>query len=204
MTKCPNCGNEDEGAVRYCTKCGTRLDIGGVEPSSARGGPWRCSSCGWQNSSDLARCGSCGASRDSGQPLPPPSRVKTSTAGIWDGSAVPDLRETPITTNRPVIGGACILGSGVLAIISGVYSLAYTRLPVGLEQFKGLVDTCSVIIMLLGVIAIAGGLFALSRKNFVLSLVGAITGMLAASFYVGAILGLAGIILVAFSRDEFK
>ena len=204
MIRCPNCGNEEEGAVRYCTKCGSRLEFGGVQPSSARGGPWRCSSCGWQNSSDLARCGSCGASRDSGLQLPPPPRVKTTTAGIWDDNSLPDSTAPPIKSNRPVIGGVCILGSGLLAIVNGAYSIAYTRIPLELEQFKGLVDTCSAIVLILGVIAIAGGFLALSRRNFVLSIIGAIAGMLTASFLVGAILGLVGIIMVASSRDEFS
>lgn len=123
---------------------------------------------------------------------------------IWDEGALPTKAAPRSHSNLPVMAGVCVIGSGILAVINGLYSIIYTRLPIEFEQLRGLVDTCSVIIMLLGVIAIIGGSFAISRKNFTVSLIGAIMGLMTFSFVVGAILGLVGVILIAVSHDEFE
>lgn len=61
----------------------------------------------------------------------------------------------------------------------------------------GLGVACGVIVLILGVLAILGGIFAIQRKSFALALIGAI-------FTIPSILGLIGLILIAVSRDEFN
>jgi len=77
-----------------------------------------------------------------------------------------------------------LIGGGVLAVGSSAF------------LFGGGV-LCGAVLLVLGIIAILGGIFAIQRKNFALALIGGI-------FVVPSILGLIGLILIAVSKDEFK
>lgn len=82
-----------------------------------------------------------------------------------------------------LVGGGLIAAGSTLALVP---SLGATALGVG----------CGVILVVLGLIAFLGGIYALGRKNFKFAIVGGI-------LVIPSILGLIGLILVAVSKDEF-
>ncbi len=49
---CPNCGNENEPSVKFCSECGTKL--GEAQPS-------HCTQCGAELKPGVKFCGGCGA-----------------------------------------------------------------------------------------------------------------------------------------------
>ena len=107
-------------------------------------------------------------------------------------------------TNKPKIGG-------ILAIISGALtSLGAVNYAIGLGDISGLgkgdippfvpsiifgVPTLSIII---GILALIGGVLAMRRKKWGWSLAGSIAGTLSV-----LPLGIPAIILIALSKDEF-
>lgn len=102
--------------------------------------------------------------------------------------------------------------AGILSIIQGAFNLLgfLGLIFVGLfaivtpDRFRILNPVAAfafigVILIILGVLAIVGGVYALQRKNFGLSLTGAIAALLPFN-----LLGLAAVILMALSRREFE
>ncbi|MGB2581301.1 MAG: hypothetical protein WBD03_02380, partial [Thermoplasmata archaeon] len=99
----------------------------------------------------------------------------------------------------PLIGGIVVILSSIGYLIVGAAVLAggsvASTVDIGWEG-AGLA-VCGAIVLILGVIALLGGVFAIQRKNFVLALLGAI-------FVLPSILGIIGLILIAVSKSEFK
>ncbi|MBL7165881.1 MAG: hypothetical protein ISS55_05295 [Dehalococcoidales bacterium] len=108
-------------------------------------------------------------------------------------------------TRRPMIGGILTIVSGALA------SLGAVNYAVGLGNISGLgkgdippfvpsiifgVPALSIVI---GVLALAGGILAMQRKKWKWSLAGSIAGTLSV-----LPLGIPAIILIALSKDEFE
>jgi len=100
-------------------------------------------------------------------------------------------------TVMPVLGGVFILIVAVAYIIIGAW------MAIGGEAFLGItlgasivLTVCGAILILLGIIALLGGIFAVQRKHFALALLGGV-------LVIPSILGLVGLILVAVSHDEF-
>jgi hypothetical protein len=106
----------------------------------------------------------------------------------------------PKETVKPIIGGVLVLIGGLIELYVG-YVLAWTG-----EAFSGItfgvsdfLTVCGAIVLLLGIVAVLGGIFAIMRKFYGLAVLG---GVLAVPGFV--IPGLVGLILVAMSHDEFK
>lgn len=92
----------------------------------------------------------------------------------------------------PVAGGVLVLIGGILYLGAGGVAMAGS-------SFVGLAGgvLCGAVVLVLGVLGILGGIFAMQRKSFAIALIGGI-------FTVPTILGLIGLILIAVSKDEFK
>jgi len=106
-------------------------------------------------------------------------------------------------TAKPIIGGILILIGALAGIIVGV-SLIWLEsflLPLGDYgvDVSGIFAVCGIIWILLSLIGLLGGIFAMQRKHFGLAIVGGIFSLLFGFF----IFGLIGLILVAISKDEF-
>ena len=106
----------------------------------------------------------------------------------------------PKETVKPVIGGVLIILGALVELYVG-YILAWTG-----EAFSGItfgvsdfLTVCGAIVLLLGIVALLGGVLAIMRKHYGLAVLG---GVLAIPG--GVIPGLVGLILVAMSHDEFK
>lgn len=91
----------------------------------------------------------------------------------------------------PVVGGVLILLVGIGYLVGGGVLVAGSSMFL----FGGGV-LCGAVVLVLGIVAILGGIFAIERKNFAIALIGGI-------FTVPSILGLVGLILLAVSKDEF-
>jgi len=132
---------------------------------------------------------------------------------------VPEVERPPLTPratapssgfSRPGLGGALIILSGLLALLTGIYTAVepgyimemFSDLDLPIEE--GVVVASGILTMIFGIIAMSGGYFAIRRRHWGLAIVGAILGMLASGVLgLGFILGLIGLILVAISRRDF-
>ncbi len=114
---------------------------------------------------------------------------------------------------KPVAGGILILVAGILAVAWGAMYLvldvndfqgSYT-LPEGVtwDDMQGILDVCGIVFTVAGLIAALGGMFGVMRKHFALAIIGGICGMIGLGFFIGSLLALIGLILVAISRSEF-
>jgi hypothetical protein len=116
-------------------------------------------------------------------------------------------------SSKPVIGGVLILVAGILAVAWGAMYLALdinglmdpADLPEGVtwEDMQGIMDVCGIVFAVAGLVAVLGGMFGLMRKHFALAIIGGICGLIGLGFFVGSLLALIGLILVAISRSEF-
>lgn len=98
------------------------------------------------------------------------------------------------------------MGSGILDIVSGVKLVTTNgQLPDVPVDFTGMLHTCGSLAILFGIIALLGGWFSLRRQKYVLALLAAALGIIGIGpFYLGAVLGLIGLILLALSNGEFS
>lgn len=120
----------------------------------------------------------------------------------------------PRKSMLPVAGGVLILVAGVLALVMGVFYLALdvseiresgATIPgeISDEDLENIMVICGSLCLIFGIIAIVGGFFGMTRKNFALAIVGGIFGLLGVGFFIGALLAIIGLILIAMSRKEF-
>lgn len=104
----------------------------------------------------------------------------------------------------PLIGGILIVLSALHELYSGLV-LAFwsdtvgSMLPVdfGLDE---LLLACGLILVIVAIIGVIGGIFAIQRKKFALAVVGGIFSLMGLYF----IVPLVGLILIIVSKDEFS
>ena len=112
----------------------------------------------------------------------------------------PAVREPGESTAKPVIGGILGVISGLAPLIAGVVFMAtgaVGRYPWEAVEW-GRVGG-GIALFVLGTVAIVGSSFAIARKNFVLSIVGAVCSMFSPLWF----LGIPALILIALSSREF-
>ena len=99
-------------------------------------------------------------------------------------------------------GGGCSIWAGISLIFSGVALVVSGEYPSGFSYVVSEVfpTYMGVPLIVLGIIAIVGGVSAMRRKSFGLSLAGAICG-LPSPFWILAILA---VIFVAMGKREFR
>jgi len=100
----------------------------------------------------------------------------------------------------PKIGGVLIFFAGVLGILFGLFTLG----AISGYGLPGPQTCCAGLTVLFGFVAIAGGLSAMGRGSAAFAIVGGVFGILAVGFFIGALLSLIGLILVAISYNEFR
>jgi len=95
----------------------------------------------------------------------------------------------------PVAGGVLILLSSLGYIIGGAAMAATETALLGFGG--GAFLACGALLLVLGVISLLGGIFAIQKKHWALALIAGI-------IVLPSILGLIGLILVAVSRESFE
>ena len=108
-------------------------------------------------------------------------------------------------TAKPRIGGILVIISGVLGLLgTASYSIGLGDAGSGFGKgdippfMPSIIFGMPIPSLIIAVLALVGGIFALRRKNWVWSLTGSVAATL--SFL---LLGVPAIILIALSKDEF-
>jgi DNA-directed RNA polymerase subunit RPC12/RpoP len=98
----------------------------------------------------------------------------------------------------PLAGGILILIGSIIYFAVGGLAVAGGTIAssIDLEEGSAWAIGCGAVIVVLGVVSVLGGIFAIGRKNFALAIIGGV-------LTIPTILGLIGLILVAVSKDEF-
>jgi hypothetical protein len=133
-----------------------------------------CSKCGRETTEDVAFCAGCGASLAGGQPSAK-KKYLSLAAGIIDIAA----------------GGFSLVSLLFVAIVMVVVA-GDGEIPL----FMALIPLAMVIP---GVLAVVGGIFALRRRSWVMALIGSIALVVTSS-----VPGIAAVVLTVMARDEFE
>ncbi|MDH4123767.1 MAG: hypothetical protein OEV21_06775 [Thermoplasmata archaeon] len=156
----------------------------------------QCVACGRQISWDANVCPYCG--HDYRQPAP--------------GAPMMPMAPMKERTSLPLAGGIMLIIDGVLGIVSAIMVMAAGSLAeaigtgFGLEGLGSIVVAMGVIGLVFSLIVIFGGYFATQRRHFGLAIVGAVFSLIVGIFtfyFIGAVLGLIGLILIAVAHKEF-
>jgi len=100
-----------------------------------------------------------------------------------------------------VVGAAAIIGQSAYTFVVGT---AVSVVPIIGGAMASIVYVCAAIILVFGIIALLGGIFAITGKSWTLALVGSVLALISGGFYwIGSIMGLVALILIAISRHEF-
>jgi hypothetical protein len=119
------------------------------------------------------------------------------------------MEKTTTLTSKPVVAGVFNIISGVLSLggfiaflIAGIaVSANFVSIHIGASAVgiaSGVLIAFALLSLVIGILAIVGGIYALQRSKWGLAFTGSICALVP-SF----VLGLVAIILVATSRDEF-
>jgi hypothetical protein len=109
-----------------------------------------------------------------------------------------NTQNKPIKTWKPTTAGILGIIAGALAIIFA-FAMFHRHEVIGLLSHGGRWRVWGVIALLMGIMSIIGGVFALMRKAWGAALAGAITAL-----YPYGIFGILAIIFVALSKGEFS
>ncbi len=144
--------------------------------SSGGSGSRNCVSCGRQISFDANVCPFCGHD------------YRVVMAG-------PQAQKKQSGT--PVAGGVLIIIGAIIYLILGALAAAGGTVASVIDvEASAWAIACGAIGIVLGLVALFGGVFAIGRKNFAIAVIGGI-------FAIPTIIGLIGLVLVAVSKDEF-
>lgn len=200
MVKCPSCGSENPTYVSFCGSCGTSIprelkvaqEGTPQQPASqleSESVPMKkCNWCGEPNKWNASFCIRCG--RD------PHGHA------YLQGSETLDTRPE---SGLPVAGGVLTIIAGLLSLGMGLSFFFAESVVLSLGGYgSGTLCFCGGLCILFGLAGMWGGINAIQRKKFMFSLAGSIMAMLGLGFFVGALLGLIGTILIAVSKEEFE
>ncbi len=164
----------------------------------------KCPNCGAENPEYSFYCGRCSAELkdSSGQPYvtprpapsPPPRRVTPRVVEV----------AVPLQTVNPVIGGVCVIAAGALAVLQGLVALLGEAVILEFSGvWTGWLTLYGVTFVVVGMGAILFGARAIRRMGYTGALIGAVLGIAGIGFGIGPFFALAGLILIALSRNEF-
>lgn len=176
---CRNCGGELVGSPRICPGCG-------ANPVSGTG---FCSSCGAPTTELTEICPKCGA-RLVGKP------------GSWM-SLVAGILDLLIGIPALLIGIVLsLMGAMLPQWIAEAPELAEDLEGIPLEFFTGM----GVVMIILAVLAIVGGIFAIRRRKWGMALGGSICAIFAGIplYLAGLFLGIPAVVFTALGKEHFK
>lgn len=108
--------------------------------------------------------------------------------------------QTPKKTWMPTTAGILSIISGVVASLVGIGTIVRGELARRMVFHIG-GEAIGVLLLLIGIVAIIGGVFALNRRVWGLALAGGICALFPPHV---ALLGILAIVFVALSKSEFK
>ena len=206
--ECPKCGTTNPVDADSCRICGAHLK----HTYEVVDGVVVCTSCGTHNPEGANLCSSCRTPFRKLVQDNLPDDVPAEECVHWS--------EKPASAGRAakvMMAGILILMAGVLGIVQSVLSLspelgegfmdAYESLVPGASATGDLLDDYALLqfsVFVFGVIAVFGSMFALNQSRFDLSIVGAVSGILAIGLLFGAFLSIVALMLLATSRKHFS
>ena len=102
-------------------------------------------------------------------------------------------------TWKPIVAGILSIISGAVAVLTGIGALARGEFVQRMMWHWGW-GVVGTVALVLGIVAIVGGIFSIQRKVWGLALAGAICALFPPHV---CVLGILAIIFVALSRNEF-
>lgn len=188
---CGGCGKENPYGSRFCNSCGREFETlvaPSVGPSAPR----------IEDEYHGRRCWNCSA--------PVEDEVLFCTAcGTQLTLAETEVRESVRESEHNLYAAVLFCGTGLLNVISAVSILTTDGY---LEEYgldvTGFLQVCGIIVIVSALCAFAASWTSYRRGSFALIMVGGAMGMLGVGpFYLGSILSLIAIIIVAINRDMF-
>lgn len=137
---------------------------------------------------------------------------------IREDSVAPSTRTAPTRSRRAdqgfsrnEFGGILILLSGILAVPTGLISIidpefvAQFYADLGFAFGADVFFAFGMFSLIFGIVAVAGGFMAYKSRYWKLAVVGGIMGTIASgAIFLGTILGLIGLAMVAISKADFE
>ncbi len=202
--KCDQCGTINPANAAKCRLCGMPLAIEGRAEA--------CPKCGTVHAlSENNTCVSCGW--DFGKPKRPPEKVAASPESCEHWS------EQPAHTSRIAMidmAGILVLLAGALGITQSLLSALpgtgadlmrhYENIIPAGKFLNGVIQDNLIIAVLMfvaGALAMGLSMSVFKRGSLTFALAGAVFGIVAVGFLVGAFFALVGLLLLVVSRREF-
>lgn len=203
---CPKCGKSNPGYSIFCGSCGADLPRSPKAPEPAPVPAYvQVQAMPGQKASTGKACPNCGNSVSVFDYECPSCRRTLPSSVDYDED------DSSMSYHRSS-GSGILTAAGILLIIAGVIAIGMGVLlamgssvaaSVGVDV-SGTLCICSALELLFGLGAIAGGVFSLKGEKFTLCILGAIVGLFSLGpIFIGSILSLIALILIAVSRDEF-
>ena len=204
---CPKCGKVNPGYAVFCGTCGADLPQSPKAPAPIPAQTYpQVQATPVQRTSTGKPCPYCGNSV-SVFDYECPSCRKTLPSSVnydEDDSSMSYSRSSG--SGVLTVAGVLLVVVGVIAVGTGIIYLMGSSViaSLGGVDVSGLLCFCGAIEMLLGIGAMAGGIFSIKREKFTLCILGAVVGLFSLGpVFIGSILSLIALILIAVSRDEF-
>lgn len=100
-----------------------------------------------------------------------------------------------------LVGAAAIIGNAAQTFVVGT---AASAVPIVGDALANIVYVCAAIGLIFGIIALLGGVFAITGKNWTIAMVGSVFALISGGFFwIGSIMGLVSLILLIVARSEF-
>lgn len=115
-----------------------------------------------------------------------------------------EIQAKPSRNLKVDVAGVLIIGAGLLAFLNGAFAFIGESATTWFDDYIGLnrFTFCGTLLMIIGAVAIAGGISALLQKRLSLALAGAIFGALGDGL-AGFVFGLTAIALLFTSDEDF-
>jgi RNA polymerase subunit RPABC4/transcription elongation factor Spt4 len=212
MGKCLNCGTDNEDDAVFCKECGVRFTpISGWTrlPVSKN-----CTSCGLQIPVESKFCKFCGQDYTESMSKPSTNLKSGNRLCVECGREIDfesnyclycghDYRDRNTFSNgfiskEPTVAGIIdIITGAAMIIIYFVYEFLFDKQMMIFNLEDSMIGPF--LLLFPGILAIIGGAFCIMRIHWIMALIGSIAAL------IGFIApGIASIILVAHSKDEFK
>ncbi len=107
----------------------------------------------------------------------------------------------PVKTWRPTTGGLLEVISGYVNILQGIFMLVGSSIIAPLASFVGVGTGFGILLIVLGIVSVIGGSYAIRRRSWGMALAGAITALFPSLVM---LMGTLSLIFVTLGKPEFK
>ena len=214
--RCPSCGAQAKASQSICLKCGADMSpLRAAEPVVAT-----TAAVEEQTAADVVEESFTEAElpirpilaepeTNKGRWCPQCGRPKSEYADICEHCKLAEVESSSDIsfgtsvqreTDLAMVGGVFIVIAGILGAGQGLVSVA----DVSGAGLSASVICFTSLMIVFGLLAMIGGVSAISRTNAVHAVLGGVFGILSIGFYFGAVISVIGLLLVIKSYGEFE